>query len=441
MTSAPLSTSNATALGVRPGAPLAGAVTVSGSKNAALPLIATAATLMRPVRIENLPASTDVEVLVALLGTMGTHVDRPVGDSGTMIVTNTAGECSPERELAARIRVSYYLVPALLARVGLARLPWPGGCRIGDRGMELHLRIYEAFGDRVRADAQGYEVRRSGEGEISAVRHQLPFRSRGATIAAVLRATIGRRPLRLGNPNLSPETLTVLDVLRTTGWSVQATEALLSLDPAPTIASDVLLPTWRVPGDKIEAGTLACAVIATGGTARIDGVLERDVLPLVTKLLGMGIPVHMQGTALYVDGHGTKPTGRPVEALASLAPDGLDADFEPLLMALALGFPGAHRFADALNPGRHGNLIPELRKLGAAIEETSPTECRLTGPQRCTGTQVVATDIRTGAALVIAGLTARGVTTLTGLDQLRRGYTDLPGKLASLGADVFAVTP
>jgi UDP-N-acetylglucosamine 1-carboxyvinyltransferase len=110
-------------------------------------------------------------------------------------------------------------------------------------------------------------------------------------------------------------------------------------------------------------------------------------------------------------------------------------------MALALNLPGTHLFADAINPGRHGNLLPQLTRLGAEIEETSPTECRLTGPQRLTGAGVEATDIRTGSALMVAGLTASGVTTLGGLDQLRRGHADLPGKLRALGADICEVTP
>jgi UDP-N-acetylglucosamine 1-carboxyvinyltransferase len=119
----------------------------------------------------------------------------------------------------------------------------------------------------------------------------------------------------------------------------------------------------------------------------------------------------------------------------------LDADFEPSLMALALGLPGTHLFADTINPGRHGNLLPQLARLGAEIHELSPTECRLTGPQQLTGAGVEATDIRTGSALLIAGLTASGVTTLGGLEQLRRGHADLPTKLHALGADICEVTP
>jgi UDP-N-acetylglucosamine 1-carboxyvinyltransferase len=155
----------------------------------------------------------------------------------------------------------------------------------------------------------------------------------------------------------------------------------------------------------------------------------------------LGIPADVEGGALSVRAQDAKSAGRPLRAIASLSPCGLDADFEPPLMALALGLPGTHLFADAINPGRHGNLLPQLARLGAGIEEISATECRLTGPQRLTGAGVEATDIRTGSALMVAGLTARGVTTVGGLDQLRRGHADLPGKLRALGADICEVTP
>jgi UDP-N-acetylglucosamine 1-carboxyvinyltransferase len=258
-------------------------------------------------------------------------------------------------------------------------------------------------------------------------------------VAALLRAVTTGRPLRLGQPNLSPEVLCVLDALYAVGWEARASERLLALSPPPSSQGDTV--AWEVPGDKIEAGTLACAVAATGGSARIQGVRGKDVSPLVATLQLLGIPSSTEANALCIRAQDARPTDHPLRAIASLSPGGLDADFEPPLMALSLGLPGTHLFADAINPGRHGNLLPQLARLGADIEEISPTECRLTGPQRLTGAGVEATDIRTGSALMVAGLTARGVTTLGGLDQLRRGHADLPGKLRTLGADICEVTP
>ncbi|MGW2552176.1 UDP-N-acetylglucosamine 1-carboxyvinyltransferase [Streptomyces sp. NPDC001635] len=426
-------------IAVRSGPPLSGAVAVDGSKNAALPLLAAASALGRPVRLANIPANTDVQIMQALLQQAGWHVAYPAGEPTTAVVLPTVSQRThPDMAQAAHIRASYYLVPALLARHGEARLPWPGGCRIGARGMELHFKVYEAFGDQSAMDDSGYRVEAATKrtGTVSLV---LPFRSRGATVAAVLRAVTTGRPLRLGGPNLSPEVLCVLDALDAEGWEIRVGEDVLTLSPPSSGQGDSAV--WEVPGDKIEAGTLACAVAATRGEACIRGVGARDVEPLVLALTQLGIPADVEGDALSVRAQDAKPAGRPLRAIASLSPGGLDADFEPPLMALALGLPGTHLFADAINPGRHGNLLPQLARLGAEIEEISPVECRLTGPQRLTGAGVEATDIRTGSALMVAGLTARGVTTVGGLDQLRRGHADLRGKLRALGADICEVTP
>lgn len=424
---------------IRPGTSLNGSVTVDGSKNAALPLLAAAAALHRPVHLGNVPANTDVETMLTLLQQSGWHTARPVTDPHTaVILPSDRPQPGPDPETAARIRASYYLVPALLGAYGRARLPWPGGCRIGERGMEQHFTVYEHFGDRTTVDDRGYLVE-AAAARTGTVSIMLPFRSRGATIAAVLRAVVAGRPLRLGGPNLSPEVLSVVEALRLAGWQCRAGESLLSLAPPPSAPTETI--AWKVPGDKIEAGTLACAVAVTGGEARICGVRGDDVVPLVSALRQLGVPASTEDDVLTIHAHDTRPTSRPLRAVASLAPGGLDADFEPPLMALALTRPGTHLFSDTINPGRHGNLLPQFARLGAEIHDLSPTKCRLTGPQQLTGTGVEATDIRTGSALLIAGLTARGVTTLGGLDQLRRGHADLPTKLHALGADICEVTP
>ncbi|MQS35826.1 UDP-N-acetylglucosamine 1-carboxyvinyltransferase [Streptomyces katsurahamanus] len=424
---------------IRPGGPLTGSVAVDGSKNAALPLLAAAAALRQPVHLGNVPTNTDVETMLTLLRQGGWHAARPVSDPHTtVILPSDQPQPGPAPEVAARIRASYYLVPALLGACGRARLPWPGGCDIGARGMEQHFRVYEQFGDRTSVDDRGYlvEATTRGSGTVSVT---LPFRSRGATIAALLRAVVAGRPLRLGRPNLSPEVLSVVEALRTAGWESRVDENVIVLRPPAVVSEETVL--WRVPGDKIEAGTLACAVAVTGGDARILGVHSEDVAPLVDALRRLGIPAHADDNTLTVQAQGARPTGRSLRAVASLDPGGLDADFEPPLMALVLSLPGIHLFADAINPGRHGNLLPQLTRLGAEIHELSPTKCRVIGPQQLIGAGVEATDIRTGSALAIAGLTARGVTTLGGLEQLRRGHADLPVKLHTLGADICEVIP
>ncbi|MFI1767387.1 UDP-N-acetylglucosamine 1-carboxyvinyltransferase [Streptomyces sp. NPDC020800] len=432
MTLAPTRVTGMDAVTVRPGRPLTGAVRVDGSKNSALPLLAAAATMRRSVHLSGVPESSDVQLMLGLLQQAGYHVAHPVTEPHGVVVHPRDGAVEAgELADAARIRASYYLVAPLLAACGRAELPWPGGCRIGERGMEQHFTVYETFGDTVTVDDGGYRIR-AGD-RRHAVVLTLPFRSRGASIAAILRAVAAGSRLQLGNPNLSPETTGVLAALQTAGWQAHASEETITLAPPPGVPAGTV--SLAVPGDKIEAGTLACAIAASGGEGRIEGIRGPDVKALTELLNWVGIPVTLASDALTVH-RALQPTGRPLRALASLDPGGLDADFEPPLMALALTLPGTHLFADVINPGRHGNLLPQLARLGAEIEEITATQCRLSGPQRLTGARVTATDIRTGSALLIAALNARGTTTVTGLDQLRRGHADLPAKLRTLGADI-----
>lgn len=423
---------------VSPGPPLAGVVRVDGSKNAALPLLAAAAAARRSVYFSGIPQIRDVAVMLGLIQRMGFQLDRPANDPSGLTLNPSPGLVStPDMAGAARIRASYYLVPALLAAFGRADLPWPGGCRIGDRGMELHFEVYTAFGDTVEQDETGYRII-AGRRPTGDVVVDLPFPSRGASVAAVLRAAVGGHPLVLGNANTSPEFGYVLTALQEIGYEIEWTPDRLTARPVRVGASEPL--RWVVPGDKIEAGTLACAIAATGGTGRIEGVRGEDVAVVAQMLNWLGIPAEVEPGALTVH-RSPQLSGRPLRAVASLAPQGLDADFEPALLVLGLGMPGTHLFADSINPGRHGNLLPQLARLGVRVEVISPTECRLTGPQRLSSAAVTATDIRTGSALLLAGLTARGTTTVSGLDQLQRGHADLPGKLRSLGAEIKVIVP
>ncbi|MFG2836932.1 UDP-N-acetylglucosamine 1-carboxyvinyltransferase [Streptomyces zaomyceticus] len=436
MDHSPARTRDVDAVTVRPGRPLAGTVRVDGSKNAALPLLAAAASLGRDVRLSGIPGSADVQRMLGLLEQAGYRVARPVAEPGAVIVApKEHPAAAPDLTDAARIRASYYLVAPLLAAHGQAALPWPGGCQVGNRGMDLHFTVYEAFGDAVLLDDSGYRVLAASQARDKVVL-ALPFRSRGASIAALCRAVVAGSRLELGNPNLSPETTGVLAALRSASWTAHADSDKITLAPPPGISAGTV--AWRVPGDKIEAGTLACAIAATGGEGRIEGVAGSDLQVLADLLDWAGIPVSLTSDAITVH-QASATSGRPLRAVASLTPDGLDADFEPALMALALTLPGIHLFGDDINPGRHGNLLAQLALLGAEIEELTPTRCRLSGPQRLNGTAVKATDIRTGSTLLIAGLGARGATTVSGLDQLRRGHADLPAKLRALGADLTDV--
>lgn len=427
----------ATALTVRGGRTLSGTVMVDGSKNAALPLLAAAAVLGKPVTVTNLPASSDVVALTTLIASTGVLANTSGPHTVHFTPNGRVGRI--DRALAARIRASYYLVPALLAH-GVADLPWPGGCNVGERGMDLHFTVYEAFGDTVHTDSNGYRIILGRARERSLVEIKLPFRSRGTTVVALLRALVAQRPLLLHSPSLSPEVTGLVEALGLADhYAAYLPDGALYVEPGAACPV-----RWKVPGDKIEAGTLLCAMAATGGHGRVLGVDSRHLTPLTTLLTTAGFPIAIVNGGVEL-ARGVSPTQkpiRPIKAIASLESlSDLDADFEPPLMALALTRTGEHAFADEINPGRHANLLSQLRRLGAVIVEDSPTACRLTGPQTLTGARVEALDIRTGAALMVAALAAEGTTVVTRVDQLRRGHADLPGKLRLLGADIIDGPP
>ncbi|MEY9855099.1 UDP-N-acetylglucosamine 1-carboxyvinyltransferase [Catenulispora sp. GAS73] len=414
---------------VRGGTPLRGTVAVDGSKNACLPLLAAAATLGGGVRMTGVPDSADVAAMMRLLDRAGWPVWQ---EQGQVSIGAPLGTSVGELAEAAQIRASYYLVPALLAAHGIARLPWPGGCAVGDRGMHLHFAVYEAFGDCAEVNADGYVVR-AGQHSSRITKVALPFRSRGATIAALLRAVVAGRPVRIEQPNTAPETQAVLAALTVAGW--EYTAKATSLTVVPPSGSSAGGHSWPVPGDKIEAGTLACAIAATAGSGIVTGAEAADLTALVNALRRLGVMVDAEAQVLAIDASAPL-SAKNLRAIATLNPGGLDADFEPALLVTASGRRGRHRFADAINPGRHGNLLPQLARLGLQAKPISATECVLEGPQALSAATVEATDIRTGTALLVAGCAARGTTVLHRPEQVRRGHPDLPGKLRALGAEI-----
>lgn len=411
---------------VHGGVHLHGTVAVEGSKNASLPLLAAAACVNRSVTVVGLPGSADVLNMLKLMKSAGIALTLTGAGATIDQVREEAGDLS----LAATIRASYYIVPALLGVHGRARLPWPGGCSIGVRSMDQHFAVYDAFGDLVTQDEEGYEV--TAGGRHGPVYIKLPFPSRGATIAAILRAVVSRRVLMLVNPNRSPETVSVLEGLRCCGVQVEVRENDLSVVPAGLHT----FGTWCVPGDKVEAATLLCAIAITRGSGTVTGAASAHLAAFAGAMGSLGFTVDLQEDAAHLD---ASHQGRPAKlsAIATLDPDGLDADFEPALLVTALGVSGTHRFGDSINPGRHGNLLPELRRFGARIRELSSTLCEVTGPQQLHPTDATAADIRTGSATVLAALAAEGESHITNTAQIRRGHPDLVGLLTALGAKAW----
>lgn len=409
-------------------------IAVDGSTRTALPMLAAAAATGLPVVLFNVPGSGDVQTMLGLIETCGWSVTTS-GDMLAIDPSSVSG-VAPEADLSAAAKVSdsYYLVPALLSVFGRAELPYPNGGEFVERAMELKFRVYEAFGDLCVGHESGYRV--TAGHPPPQVDIELPYPSRGATIAALVRAaSASSTRLVIDNPDTSPESIAVFNCLIGLAWDGHLSPDRLTLIPRKPVAEP---SRWIVPGDKTEAAILACALMATGGSGDITGVPARAMSAFCKAVNEIGLNVEPDKHSLYIRSSGRSRERRwtGINGLASAEPRGLDPDFEPLLMALALACPGQHAFQDEINPGRHSILIPQLAALGAQVNELSSTIATFNGPQRLVGAPITAGDSRTGAALIIAALQARGTTVVTGLEHVRRDYANLPGKLASLGAAI-----
>ncbi|WP_424217030.1 UDP-N-acetylglucosamine 1-carboxyvinyltransferase (plasmid) [Streptomyces sp. BI20] len=423
-------------IAVRPGPPLTGVVTVGGAPGSAAALIATAAAAMRPVQISAVPETSDIALLLALVEGMGTPVTRPLGRPEQVTVLEPQGVHALDHAVAERVRAAVLLVPALLARRGAARLPWPGQARLDMRGLEAQFRMYEAFGDSVTVDDTQFVVKGgSGRGRV---RHRLVVPSRGATITAMLRALVAARPLSLEGAHLAQGSRVVVHALRSLGWSVQVSGNTVKM--APPLAPPLALSPWTVPGDQAEAAAVAAAVAVTGGSTRIDALSEHDAASLQSVIAPLGAIAVYRAGSLFVDAVGQPPASGPGTSLTA-GVDGVDSSLIPLLTVMAFGVPGRHFVADALRPEPLQALLPHLLRMGASIRRTSDSEFHFDGPQRLVGASVEATDSITSAALLIAGLRAKGVTTIAEPGRVRHGLATLPSKLAALGADIVTITP
>lgn len=413
------------------GKALHGEVTTSGSKNTSLPLLACACLLEGRLPLMNVPDIRDVTTMLQLIREIGYTTTLR---DGMVEISRIEQSRVIDMNAASAIRASYYLIPAMVRRYGTATLPWPGGCSIGHRAMDLHFTVYEAFGDHVSQTEIGYTVSASQHRPDHAVEVELPFPSRGATIAAILRSVGTDRCLQLQGANHSPEVRALLGALQKLNYSVTHANSTLTVYP-PEHANGGPQP-YSIPGDKIEAATLLMALAITRGSGVVNGVNPKHIAPVISLLKQLQFEIEVNDRSIHIMSPSSGPKRVDINVAATLDPNGWDADWEPLAMALALTVPGTHSFEDAMNPGRHSNLIPQLARLGAQITPRTATHCTFSGAQELKASSVTAADIRTGAALMLASLSVDGHSRINRSEQIARGYSDLPGKLTTLGARV-----
>jgi UDP-N-acetylglucosamine 1-carboxyvinyltransferase len=403
------------------GVPLSGTVRVDGAKNAALPACIAALLTDEPVVLHRVPQLRDVSTILYTLGTLGRRIVRH-GDH----VSIAAGEgLSAEAEAYSvrQMRASFLVLAPLVARLGRAVVPLPGGCAIGHRPVDLHLDGLRALGARVE-ERDGVVLVKSDR--LVGAHIALPYPSVGATEQILMAASLASGETVIENGAIEPEVEDLACLLRKMGAEIEIDERTFHVAGRKKLhgAEHTLIP------DRMEAGTLLLGGAITGGSVTVEGVRGDHLTPFLRSLESTGAGVTIEAEAVTVHG----PT-RPLPAEVVTAPHpGFPTDLHPPFVGYLALAAGSSSLVESVFEGRFA-YIDALCEMGAQIARTGTT-LMINGVESLQGRTVAATDIRAGAALVLAGLAAHGYTIVTQLEHIDRGYSSLEEKLKSLGARV-----
>ncbi|MFS8640496.1 MAG: UDP-N-acetylglucosamine 1-carboxyvinyltransferase [Symbiobacteriaceae bacterium] len=413
---------------VRGGRPLQGEVRVSGAKNAALPVLAATLLVEDTCVLYDIPPLDDVETMTRLLQELGAHVD--VAEGGALTVA-AAGQlaCEAPYDLVRRMRASILVLGPLLARNGRARAALPGGCAIGQRPIDLHLKGFAALGAEV--NVSGGQVEVAARGRLRGASIYLDIPSVGATENIMMAAVLAEGTTTIENAAEEPEIVDLANFLNTLGADVRgAGTRVIQIHGVRELRGG----TYTVIPDRIEAGTFMLAPLIAGGTVTVVGVVPEHVKSLTAKLREMGAEVVIDGDVITVSAAG-RPRAVDVKTLPY---PGFPTDLQAPMMAALATAEGTATVTETVFENRFMH-VPELRRMGARIQIQGQTAI-VTGVERLQGAPVTATDLRSGAALILAGLGAEGVTEVSGVHHIDRGYVTIEEKLRGLGADVARLT-
>ena len=409
---------------VRPGAPLEGTVRVDGAKNSALKLMAATLLAEGEYRLRNVPTITDVDTMVELLVRMGLGVSRPA--PGELLIRR-GPDCGTEApyELVERMRASIVVLGPLLGRVGRARVAMPGGDDFGSRPIDMHLAGLEQMGAEFEF-RHGYIEARTDQ--LLGARIVLEFPSVGATENLLLAAVLAKGTTVIENAAREPEIADLAAFLNTMG-------ALILGAGTSTIVvegvTELAAVDHTVIPDRIEAATLLAAVALAGGEITVEGARSDHMDMYIQKLGDMGVHIAPSSSGLWAAAGRCRLHSVDVSTLPY---PGIATDYKPFFVTMLSVADGVAIVTENLFAGRF-KYVSELIRMGADIR-TEGHHAVVRGVPRLSGAPVRASDIRAGAALVLAGLAADGETIVGDAFHIGRGYQDLPGKLRRLGADV-----
>lgn len=405
---------------------LEGRVKISGAKNAVLPIIA--ATLLGqdvPSLLDEVPALEDVHTISEVLLELGVKAEFDAVKNTLLVDSSKIACCAAPYDLVRKMRASFLIMGPLLARCGEAKISLPGGCAIGTRPIDLHLKGFEALGAEIEI-GHGFILAKAPNG-LKGARIYLDFPSVGATENIIMAASMAEGQTILENPAQEPEIIDLANYLNVMGAKIRgAGTNVIKIDGVKKLTGK----NYTIIPDRIEAGTYMVAAAMTRGDVYIENAISEHLKPVIAKLKEAGVSIEedVKGIRVYCD----KQT-KAVDVKTMPYP-GFPTDMQAQFMAMLAVSEGTGLVTETVFENRFMH-VDELKRMGANIKIDGRTSV-VEGVETLTGCQVKATDLRAGAAMVLAGLVADGETQIGYIHHIDRGYDNLVQKLCCLGADI-----
>ena len=413
---------------VKGGNRLVGAVKTSGAKNAVLPIIAASILGTTPSHLDEVPMLEDVHTISEVLKCLGLSVECSPEKNVLDIDSTEITSYEAPYELVRTMRASFLVMGPLLARIGKARISMPGGCAIGARPIDIHLKGFEALGVKIE-HGHGYIEASAPEG-LKGTSIYFDFPSVGATENIMMAASLAEGTTILENAAEEPEIVDLANYLNKMGAKIRGagTDTIRIEGVEKLHGAD-----YTIIPDRIEAGTYMIAAAMTGGDIVVENVLPEHQKPLIAKLREAGAVVEEDIDKVRVIGK------NPLKAVSikTLPYPGFPTDMQAQMMAMMVIAEGRSKVTETVFENRFMHVV-ELNRMGAQIS-TEGRSAVIDGPCKLTGCDVRATDLRAGAAMILAGLVAEGTTRIGDLHHIDRGYENIVAKLKKLGADIERV--
>lgn len=415
---------------VKKSAPLSGEVEISGSKNAVLPIMAATILCPEKCEIKDVPKLRDVDVMVQILTILGASVKDELKENKLTVQAGAIATTEPPYGLVSKMRASFLIMGPLLSRCGRARIPLPGGCAIGARPIDLHLKGFAAMGAHIE---EGSSFVEASADKLHGANIYLDFPSVGATENIMMAATLAEGTTIIENAAEEPEIVDLASFLNKMGARIKgAGTDTIKIEGVETLKA----VTHHVIPDRIETGTFMLAAAITRGEVLIKNALPDHVKPVIAKLRECGVEVEDTLEGLRVTAAGKHLNATDIKTMPY---PGFPTDMQSIFMAFLTTVPGTSNIIETVFENRFMH-VSELSRMGASIK-TNDRSAVITGGMPLHGAQVVSTDLRAGAALVLAGLVAEGTTEVDEVYHIERGYERFVDKFTKLGAKIVKKSP